>query len=100
MASTFSQQKVSLDEIAANITDARNKLNQCKSLATLTVNQLGGLATTYSGIVADIDAALVAEPDNAAVMVLKAEKDKLVAEFVALQTAASSMQTAVNAVTY
>jgi hypothetical protein len=100
MASTFSTQKVALDEIATSIQNSRQKLTQVKTSSAAVDAELGGLATKYTPIINDIDAALAADPNNVAVQVMHAEKGKLVAEFQSLKAAAASMKAATTAVSY
>ena len=97
---TFSEMKTALDEIAATISAARMSLDKCGENAAKAQTNLGNLSTEYSGIVAAINQFLSDNASDEAAKTMKAEKDLLVAEFQALQTAAGQMVTAIDGVTY
>lgn len=98
MASTYSQIKTGLDNISSAISTARNRLTQAQQQTNTAVAELGSLQTQYASLIADINDLATAEPANAASQNAKAEKDKLVAEFQALNTLAASLKTAVDGV--
>jgi F0F1-type ATP synthase membrane subunit b/b' len=99
MPTTFSTAKVALDEIAANIQNARKSLQNAKAAITQAKALLDAMPTTYATIVSDINSAAAAGPSNVALTTMKAEKDALVSEFTALSTTAGQMQTAVANIT-
>lgn len=100
MASTYATQKTALTEIAGRIVQNRQRLARCQQEAVTAESDLGAMVTVYGSIVADIDADLAASPGDTALQVLKADKDKLVAEFVALAEDATTMKNATAGVQF
>lgn len=91
---TFSVKKAALDDIAVRIKSNQSRVtNGLDSLATA-VSDLTSLQSQYAAIVSEIDADLAANPDDDAYKVMKSEKDKLVAEFLALKAVATSKSSA------
>ena len=97
---TFSEMKTALNEISERITRDRKRLVQCEASAIAAETDLTSMGTEYSGIVGDINQFLTNNPNDEAAKTLKAEKDLLVTEFQALKTAATSMKTAIQGVSY
>jgi hypothetical protein len=97
MASTFSQIKSGLDSISDRIKADRAKAISAKASLTDVVADLNQLGTDNGQLVADIDAALVANPNDNALKTAKAEKDQLVTEFNALKTMATNAAAAITA---
>jgi t-SNARE complex subunit (syntaxin) len=93
---TFTEAKTALDEIAERSTRNKQRVDQAKALLSQVQTDLSTMATAYTAIIADIDAAAVANPTNAAWETAKAEKDQLVADFLALQTEVDALVTAVS----
>ncbi|NQT18338.1 MAG: hypothetical protein HQ592_01445, partial [Planctomycetes bacterium] len=52
----------------------------------------------YAGLVAEIEQAAVANPDNKAYQAWKARKDLFVAEFTSLKTTATAMKAVIDGV--
>lgn len=99
MATTFSEGRVGLDEIAVAIRNSQALLQQAKNNPTSVKNSLDQLAAGHTQLLADIDAAAASNPDNPALQNLKAEKDLLVAEFTAKRTKAVALENAVAGIT-
>jgi hypothetical protein len=98
MATTFSERKVALDEIAARIrTDAKRMTNARAQVAEAEAD-LTTMQTAYTALVADINADAAAFPADAVFAAMKGEKDKLVAEFQALKTKATNTKNAMDGV--
>lgn len=97
---TFSEMKTALDEISASITRNRKLMTQCESNAIVAETALTQLQTDYSAMVTEINDFLTANPNDEAAKTLKAEKDLLVAEFLALKTAATALKTAIQGVSF
>lgn len=93
---TFAQMKAALDDISTVITQRRKQVDDTLSQTTQAESALTSLQTTYSPIITDINAFLAANPTNDAALVLKAEKDLLVAEFTALKTKATNVKNAIT----
>lgn len=96
MASTYSQILIATDEIASRINTNRGRIAQARALVNTAVADLGAMEGQYGPVVGDVDALALAEPANTASLVAKANMDKLVAEFVALKTDATTLQTAMG----
>lgn len=96
MASTFSQIKTALDEIAQRINNNRNRLNQAGAAITTAESDLDAMTATYSTIISDLTTAATNNPNDAAIKAAKAEADLLVAEFAALKSTATAKKNAFN----
>lgn len=97
MASTFSQIKSGLDRISDRIAADRGKALAAKQSLNDVVADLNQLQTDNTQLIADIDAALTASPNDVALQNAKAEKDRLVSEFTALKTVATNGANAITA---
>jgi len=95
---TFSEMKYALDEIARKNARAREILANGRTQIVRAQTDLGEMTSDYSGIVSDINQAAVDNPTDTAYTVLKAEKDKLVADFQDLKTYADALVTAYDGV--
>lgn len=96
MASTFSQIKSGLDTIGQKIRASRSSLQAVKNTATAIESDLTQLGTDYTGLIQDIGAFAVANPNDTAAKTAKAEADLLVAEYAALKTIATATKNAAN----
>ena len=96
MATTFTQTKATLDEIASRSETNRKRLDQAKALIAQANSDLGAMATTYSAFVSDLNAAATANSEDLAWVAAKAEKDLMVADFQALKTTAAALLAAVS----
>lgn len=97
MATTFTTARVALNEIAQRSHQNKQRLQTAKTTIAQADADLAAMQTAYSQIVADIDTASDADPLDTALKNLRAEKDKLVADFQALKTEAANLKTAVGA---
>jgi hypothetical protein len=91
---TFTEAKFALDAIAKRTTSNMSQVKQARDILAGVVTNLEAMQTEYTAIVADINAA---DGADAAWAALKAEKDKLVADFNAVKTAAQAKLTAIDA---
>lgn len=98
MATTYGDRKVALDEIAGRIQTNRKRLQQARQLVAAAESDLSAMTTAYSEIVTDIDSDATANPGDEAHQLQKNEKDKLVAEFNALETKATDTKNAIDGV--
>jgi hypothetical protein len=98
MAATYSQMKTSLDEISSKIVTARNSVVNARAAVASASSILSGMATAYGTIVTDINQAAASNPTDNLYAIVKAEKDKLVAEFQALQTYCDAVLSAIDGV--
>lgn len=96
MTTNFTQRKAALDEIANSITSAMAQMANAQAALSAVQSTLGGLAAKYSGVISDIDADATANPSDSALQAMKAEKDKMVADFQAQKARADSFVSAVS----
>jgi hypothetical protein len=95
LASTTSQIKAGLKDVADRIVAERNRLLQAKSGITTAKTTLANMGTQYSTLMADIAALSGTDPFT---LLVKDERAKLIAEFQALQTVATNAETAVASI--
>ena len=93
---TYTTTKATLDEIAARSEQARKRLEQARATVDAVVVELGAMGSAYTAFIAQLDADATANSGNQAWQIAKAEKDQLVADFMALRTTALAMQTALS----
>lgn len=98
MATTYTQAKATLDEIASRSESNRKRLEQARALIVAAESDLNAMATAYGAFVTDLDAAAAANPSDAAWQAAKAEKDLMVADFNAIRSRATSLKTAYDGV--
>ena len=94
---TFAEIKTALDSVAGIITNDRKRLVQAKALIDATDAELGGLAAAYGAFGTAIDAAVAADPTNAAYLAMDAEWGELVSEFQALKAISAAQKAALEA---
>jgi len=97
MAITYTQAKATLDTIAQESEHARLALNNIEGDLDMVIQKLNILENTHTTFVSDVDSIALANPDDTVWQSAKAEKDKLVADFVEIRTAATNMKNAINA---
>lgn len=98
MATTYSERKVALDEIAARIRTNAKRLVDCRAQAAAAESDLTAMETNYTALVQDIEADATSFPNDEAFQLQKLEKDKLVAEFSVLKTTATNTKDAIDGV--
>lgn len=98
MASTYTERKKALDEIAERSTQNAKRLTQAKSTIDAALADLTAMQTAYSQIVTDINSDATANPSDQAYQNMKLEKDKLVADFLATKTKANAQKTALEGI--
>lgn len=99
MATTYSERKVALDEIAVRIRSNDKRLKDARSQIATAEADLTAMATIYAAIVTDIDASATDNPSDTAYQLQKVEKDKMVSEFNTLKTRSTALKTAFDGVT-
>jgi len=92
---TYTATKAALDEIAERTVRNTQRVDQAKALLTQVQTDLSTMVTAYTTIIDELEAEVAAAPGDVAWETAKAEKDKLVADFLALQTEVDSLVTAV-----
>lgn len=95
MATTYSEAKVALAEIATRIRANANRLAQAAALIQQAETDLAAMPTQFGTIISDIGAAAQANSSNTALVAAKAESDLLVAEFTELKTRATTLKTSI-----
>ena len=95
MASTISQIKSGLDDIAQQIKQHRSKLAQAKSGITSAKTGLAAMPTQYGELLTDINNLTGSDPFT---LLAKDERTKLIAEFQELLSTATSAETAVASI--
>ena len=98
MATTYTQAKATLDEIAVRSETNRKRLEQARAALATASADLAAMATAYGTFVADLDVGATANPTDAAWQAAKAEKDQMVSDFNILQSRAAALLAAFDAV--
>ena len=98
MTITFTQSKVTLDDIGSMSEANRKRLEHAKNLINQAVTDLTSMGATYSSFVTEVTAAAAINPSDAAWQTAKAELDQMVTDFQALKSTAQSLKTAVEGV--
>ena len=98
MALTFTQAKATLDEIAQRSERNRKGLQNGRNTIASHGGDLTQMEADYGATVTEIDAIALANPGDAVWQSVKAEQDKLVADFNVLKAKSIAMLTAVDGV--
>lgn len=93
---SFTQTKATLDEIASLSEGYRKKLEQAKAAINSASVGLNGMGSAYSAFIAQLDIDAATNSTDAAWIAAKAEKDQMVADFLALKATAAALLVAVN----
>lgn len=93
---TTSTVKAGLDDVSTTIRNARKRLSQSKAAITAAKNELAAIPTTFADVIAEIDGYA---GDDAFESLAKSEKDRLAAEFSALQADAASAEASLSTIT-
>lgn len=96
MATTYTQAKATLDEIAQRSEQNRKRLQQARNQVATAEADLAAMATAYGPFVTDLDAAVTANPGDAAWQAAGAEKDQMVSDFNALKAQATAVKNAID----
>lgn len=94
---TFTQTKATLDEIAVKSESNRKSLVNARAAVASVEAALQTMVNQYSAFVAEVDVDALANPADAAWQNAKAEKDRLIADFMAIQAKAQALITAFDA---
>ena len=95
---TFSQMKFDLDEIAKKTTRGRTIIQNARKALVSANSELSAIQADYSGLIADIDQAVLDNPADSVLEMVKGEKDKLVVDFIALKSYCNDLITAFDGV--
>ena len=90
MATTYTQAKATLDEIAARSETNRKKLDQGIALILAAHTDLTAMPSAYSGFSTDLDDLATANPNDDAIAAAVAELATMTTDFQALKTLAAS----------
>jgi hypothetical protein len=94
---TYTQTKATLDEIAVKSETQRKSLVNARSAVASVEAALQTMQNQYSAFIAEVEADALANPADPAWQAAKAEKDRLVADFLAVQAKAQAIITAFDA---
>jgi hypothetical protein len=94
---TYTQTKATLDEIAVKSESNRKRLVDARAAVASVEAALQTMQNQYSAFIAEVEADALANPADPAWQAAKAEKDRLVADFLAVQTKAQAIITAFDA---
>ena len=95
---TFTQLQELKARVVSQLASEQTKLTSATGQFTAIRNTLTGMQATYSQWATEVDTMAAANPADAAITALKAERDLLVAEFQSTKTLSTAYETAVNAV--
>ena len=98
MAMSFTQLQDVKARIIRDLAGQQQQLETAKGSFTQIKNSLTGFENTYAGWATEVNTLATANPSDAAVMALKAERDRFVAEFSSTKVEAIALETAVAAV--
>ena len=94
---TFDECKTGLDSVSERIGQNRKRLAQAEAMIAQSEADLAAIPSGYADVIASIDAAVVADPEDTAWVNAKAAKDKLVAAFLTVKDTATAMKDALAA---
>jgi hypothetical protein len=94
---TYTQTKATLDEIAVKSETQRKSLVNARSAVASVEAALQTMQNQYSAFIAEVETDALANPTDPAWQAAKAEKDRLVADFLAVQTKAQAIIIAFDA---
>lgn len=94
---TFTETKATLDEIAVKSETNRKNLAAARASVAGVEAALQTMVNQYSAFIAQVDADAAANPGDAAWQNALAEKNRLVADFIAIQSKAQAIITAFDA---
>lgn len=97
MAANFSQMKAALNEALERGLAARKRTQRAlQELSTAKTEADGIVSTALNDMIADLDTRAANEPGNQAIQIMKAEKDELLADLVAMQAELAALNAAVG----
>lgn len=96
MALTYTQTKSTLDLIADQSEKSRQSLQNLISELEMVIDILQNLETTYTAFVNEVDTVALANPTDSVWQHTKAEKDKIVQDFIAVRDTANNMLVALT----
>jgi hypothetical protein len=98
MANSYAQLQDIKDRIIRDLAAQQTQLTTATGAFTAIKNNLTAFQSLYTTWATEVDALATANPTDAAIMALKAERDLLVSEFASTKTDAEAYETAVNGV--
>lgn len=98
MAMTYAQLQDVKTRIVRELAAQQTQLSSAKGVFAQISSTLSAMQTTYTEWATEVNALAASQPNNDAVKALKAELDKLVAEFQSTKTSADAYQAAVDGV--
>jgi len=93
---TFTETKATLDEIAIRSENNRKRIEQAKAQIATAKADLTAMAPAYNAFITQLNADAASNPADEAWINAKAEKDQIQADFQALKTRATTIDTAIT----
>lgn len=93
---TYTETKITLDQIAGESDSARRRADNLLAAAVKIQADLADLSTNYAGFVTQLDTDAAASSGDPAWTAAKAEKDRMVSEFVAEKNRVDAMVAALT----
>lgn len=98
MAMTYTQLSEISDRVRRELAGNQNNVEAAKSQFAAVSASLTAMQSAYTTWAQEVNALATANPSDAAVLALKADKDRMVAEFAATKTRADALTAAVNGI--
>jgi len=98
MTHTYTQLTGIKNRILKDLEAQQNSIENTKNQFTVIEATLGNMQTTYTGWAGEVNTLAAANPNDAAIQALKAERDLLMAEFQSTKDEAAALKDAVNGV--
>lgn len=96
MAYSYAQLQDLKNRAVRDLAARQTELESAKGAFASISSQLTQMQQTYNGWAGEVNTMATANPDDAAIQALKAERDLLVSEFASTKTDAEAADTAVN----
>lgn len=95
MTMSFTQLQDVKNRIVRDLAAQQQQLETARGAFTAIKNAMTQLENTYGGWAAEVNTLATANPNDAAVQALKAERDRYVAEFNSTKAKAAELETAI-----
>ena len=98
MAMTYTQLSSISARVRQQLAQNQDQIDASKAAFAQVSASLTGMESTYGTWATEVDTIATANPSDAAITALKADKDRMVAEFNSTKTRANSLTTAVTGI--
>lgn len=95
---TYTQLTDVADRVRRELATHQNNLEAAKAAFASVSSGLTSMGTSYGTWASEVNALATANPNDAAVQALKADKDRMVTEFNSTKTRADALTSAVNGI--